>query len=447
MDGDDGGEDDDDLDDPSREGMVGAAWVSDKFARLEQKLSGVVARAEAAEAKNERLSEETRKLQAALDAQMRLSDEKLNQEIRERAELQLQVRLAERDVSQEKSSLETLSEQVHQLQQVLQMTRQTQDEIVSSVQIAERADGNAHALRLELEQAKEATRQAEDELREKGGRLEEAVSRVRSELLANAEQVGAELRQRVKEIQTVEAQERTDATAASEAANALAERLAELSNELRNAESIMQEEVAERKAAEADAAAEREEMKNALIAAQEAARAEAQEEISNLKSELDVRKRAEEALQVMLAAAHEQQGQLEDVGNQHQGARAGGPTTEKHSTPFRNKKGLPSCATSLSGTYARARTRTLSPPSLLSLSSPPSLPSLFSLPHALPSSSLSSSPPQPPISRPSRTFAAPSGRRTSGWTARRGHASRRSPRRHGSLRRRPLIARPPCRRR
>ena len=177
-------------------------------------------------------------------------------------------------------------------------------------------------VRSELGEAKAATRAAEQELRNKGSELEEAVSRVRSELLSNAEQVGHELRQRVKEIQSVEQQERTDANAAVEASNALAERLGELSNELRTAEAQMQEEAAERRSAEAEAHAQREEMKQALVAAQEAAAAEAAEEMNALKSELEVRRRAEEALQVMLAAAHEQQGQLEDVGNQHQAATA-----------------------------------------------------------------------------------------------------------------------------
>ena len=95
---------------------------------------------ERAEAANERLEHETRSLRAVLEAQTRLADEKLNMEIRERAELQLQVRLAERDESQEKTSLDKLSDQVHQLQQVLQVTRQTQDEIISSVEVAGRAD-------------------------------------------------------------------------------------------------------------------------------------------------------------------------------------------------------------------------------------------------------------------------------------------------------------------
>ena len=60
----------------------------------------------------------------------------------------------------------------------------------------------------------------------------------------------------------------------------------------------------------------------ALMAAQETAQAEAQQEISSLKAELQVRAHAEQALQAMLAAQHEQQGQLEDLGAHQQTTNA-----------------------------------------------------------------------------------------------------------------------------
>ena len=296
--------------------------MADRLYKLESKLQSVVKRAEAAESANESLTQQTMQLKAALDAQTRLSDEKINQEIRERSELQMQVRISEREASTEAQSLQSLTAQVVQLQRALDSTRQTTDQIVGSVEIAEKADGKAEYLQQQLEEATAAAAREREALAEKGNRMEEAVGLVRNELLSNAEQVGRELRLRVTEIQNVEAQERSDANAAVEASQALAERLGELSNELRNAEGLMQEEVAERKAAEVEAQAARDEMKSALIGAQEAAAAEAADEIRGLKSELDVRKRAEEALQVMLAAAHEQQGQLEDVGSAHQAATA-----------------------------------------------------------------------------------------------------------------------------
>ena len=85
---------------------------------------------------------------------------------------------------------------------------QAQSQLMHSIETAQQAEVAAVQVQRDLEEAKAAAAEERAHLASRGERLEAAVTRVRSELLSNAEQVGNELRQRVKEIQSVEQQER-----------------------------------------------------------------------------------------------------------------------------------------------------------------------------------------------------------------------------------------------
>jgi hypothetical protein len=304
--------------DPAGEAVVGAAWVQERMGALEKQMRALAARAESAELTNRDLVYETQSLRAKLDAQMRLADEKLNQEIRERAELQLSVRVAEREQTYEKSTVQALSSQLVSLQLELAECRQQQQQLASAVELAATADAAAARLKLELEAEREEAALERNRLAERGGRLEDLVGRVRSELLANAEQVGHELRLRMQAIQNIDEREALDARAAVDASRELAERLADLSEELKGAEGELQHEKEERLQSDQAAAQARDELQSALEAQQQAAAQQAQQEIDKLRHELGVREHAERALKAMLAAAHAQQGALEDKGDNTQ---------------------------------------------------------------------------------------------------------------------------------
>ena len=196
------------------------------------------------------------------------------------------VRISEREAGSEAASLIKLTEHVARLQKDLDGTRSAQAALMGALETAANADATAAELRGELEAAKGKAAAERAALAEKGVRLEEAIGRVRSELMSNAEHVGHELRQRMHEIKAVDAQERSNATAATEAAQQLMEQLAQLHEELRQAEGEQRSEAADRRAAEAEASQSREEMRAALVAQQESQATEHAIEIGELKKEL-----------------------------------------------------------------------------------------------------------------------------------------------------------------
>ena len=196
------------------------------------------------------------------------------------------MRVSEKEAGSEAASLTKLTQHVARLQKDLDGTRSAQAALMGALQTAANADAAAAELRGELDVAKGRAAAERTALAEKGARLEEAIGRVRSELMSNAEQVGQELRQRMHEIKAVDAQERSNATVAAEAAQQLMEQLAQLHEELRQAEADQRSEAADRRVAEAEASQSREELRAALVAQQESQATEHAIEIGELKKEL-----------------------------------------------------------------------------------------------------------------------------------------------------------------
>ena len=172
-------------------------------ARLElmvQRMENMEKRAAEAETANVRLLQESSALRASLETALRLSEEKLNGEIRLRSELQLEVKTLQmaQDKAQQAQGgqVEALQQQVGQLQRVLGEQGEHQLRLEDELAVAHKADEKAARIDAQLEGITSHAAQERQQLAEKNLALEReargGIEAVQGELMSNAEQAGGQ---------------------------------------------------------------------------------------------------------------------------------------------------------------------------------------------------------------------------------------------------------------
>ena len=289
----------------------------ERMARLEQ-------RAQQAEAGNVRLVEESGALRASLETAHRLSEEKLNGEIRLRSELELDVKTlvmaADRERGKGGRDVEQLQAQVQQLQRVLGEQGENQLRIEDELSVALKADEKGALQRLDAQLAEQGNQAAAERrlLADEQTKLEGGVGRrleaVQGELLGQAEQVGKELHARSEAISSLQQQlhatEENGAAALAAAQDAI-ERLAAAQQ---MAEASLGREREERREAESASEMRLQQAQQLQMEAHEASEQRTAAAMAEVRSTLDARLQAEQGLLKRLQLQHGQQGALEDKG-------------------------------------------------------------------------------------------------------------------------------------
>lgn len=306
---------------PAQDGTdpTNASALMDRIEQLERV-------AEVSVRENRSLREQCAALQATLETSLRMADEKLNQEIRQRAELQMQVHtnaiIGEKESATAGSSFEQLSRQVEMLLRKQEGQEEEVRALAMAVHEAREAREAAERIGDELSHVAQTNQTRTDALAERSDMNNRAIEEVQSNLLANAEQVGEVLRSRSLAIELLESRGAEQAAAAASQVARLEALLQGLAGEQRHLLSQLEEERRERATAEQRAEEALAEAERAFAAQQSALKEQTDAALQQVGGQLEQRERAEAALLHRLRTQHQQQGQLEDVGVSVQAANA-----------------------------------------------------------------------------------------------------------------------------